>query len=94
MLTHSRIYDLRWEPSERNLANSHTLAYVRDRITLKLRESYSGDGRVTFAFPSRVKEVKIRKSNDEVPRVVRRLDQPIDLRGEKRTLYEFEFDLS
>lgn len=94
VLTHSRIYDLRWEPSERNLANSHTLVYVRDRITLKLRESYSGDGRITFAFPSRAKEVKIRKSNDEVPRVVRRLAQPIDLRGEKRTLYEFEYDLS
>ena len=94
VLTHSRIYDLRWESSEKHSSDGLALVYVRDRITLKLLESYSGDGRIVFAFPSRVKEVKIRESNGEVPRVVRRFAQPIEVRGEKRTLYEFEYDLS
>lgn len=94
VLTHSRIYDLRWEPSEKQLSDRHVLVYVRDRMTLKLLESYSGDGRITFAFPSRVEKVKIRESNGEVPRVVRRLAKPIEVQGEKRTLYEFEYDFS
>jgi len=94
ILTHSRIYDLRWWHSNKNSATDPGFVYVRDRITLKLLDSYSGNRRITIAFPSKVKEVKIRKSNDKVQRVVRRVAKPVDVRGEKRTRYEFEYDLS
>jgi len=94
VLTHSRFYDLRWWRADKDVANHHGLVYVRDRITLKLLDSYSGDGRITFAFPSRGGDVRIRKSDDKVPRVVRRVSTPVNVRGQKRTLYEFEYDLS
>jgi len=94
VLTHSRIYDLRWWRPDKSLANRHGLVYVRDRITLKLLDSYSGDGRITFAFPSKVENVEFRYPNDQLGGLIRRVTRPVEVQGEKRTLYELEYDLS
>jgi predicted acylesterase/phospholipase RssA len=94
VLTHSRIYDLRWWRPDKSLANRQGLVYVRDRITLKLLDSYSGDGRITFAFPSKVENVEFRYPNDQPGGLIRRVTKPVEVQGEKRTLYELEYDLS
>ena len=49
VLSHSRIYDLRrWHPDEES-QDRQGHVYVRDRITLKLLETYDGDGHFTSA---------------------------------------------
>jgi len=94
VLTHSRIYDLRWWRPDKSLANRQGLVYVRDRITLKLLDSYSGDGRITFTFPSKVENVQFRQPNAEPRGIIRRVTKPIEVQGEKRTLYDLQYDLS
>lgn len=93
-LTHSRIYDLRqWHPHEESLERQGYV-YVRDRITLKLLESYTGDRRVTIQFPSAVEDIEFRQPNDELQGIISRVSEPIEVRGQERTIYEFEYDLS
>lgn len=93
-LTHSRIYDLRrWHPHEESL-NRQGYIYVRDRITLKLLESYSGDRRVTIQFPSRVENIEFRQPKDRPRAIISRITEPVEVLGQKRTIYEFEYDFS
>ena len=94
VLTHSRIYDLRrWHPDEES-PDRRGHVYVRDRITLRLLDSYDGDGRITFRFPSADAEPEFRQPNGELRGVISRVTEPIEVRSQKRTLYEFEYDLS
>ena len=63
VLSHSRIYDLRrWRPDEES-QDRRGHVYVRDRITLKLLETYDGDGHVTFQVPTRMENVEFRQPN-------------------------------
>ncbi|MFC1597726.1 patatin-like phospholipase family protein [Planctomycetota bacterium] len=94
VLTHSRIYDLRrWHPHEESLDRQGHV-YIRDRITLKLMESYDGDRHVTFQFPSKVENVEFRQPNDELQGIISRISEPVEVQGQKRTIYELEYDLS
>ena len=94
VLTHSRFYDLRrWHPHEESLDRQGHV-YVRDRITLKLMESYDGDGHVTIQFPSKVENLEFRQPNDELQGIISRISEPVEVRGQKRTIYELEYDLS
>ena len=68
--------------------------YVRDRITLKLLESYDHDGPFTFQIPSRAQHIEFRQPNDGLKGMITRVAQPADVHGEKRTLYEFAYDFS
>ena len=61
IISHSRIYDLRhWDPDAESLDRQGHV-YVRDRITLKLLESYEGDRHVTFSVPNRMENVEFRQ---------------------------------
>jgi len=94
VLTHSRIYDLRgWYPDEAS-PDRRGHVYIRDRLTLKLLDSYRGDGRITFRFPSKVENVEFRQPNEELQGIISRIAEPVEVQGQKRTLYEFEYDLS
>jgi predicted acylesterase/phospholipase RssA len=93
-LTHSRIYDLRqWHPHEESL-DHQGYVYLRDRITLKLLESYDGDGRITIQFPTVIEDIEFRQPNDELRGIISRISESVELRGRKRTIYELEYDLS
>jgi len=94
LLSHSRIYDLRrWDPDAASLERRGHV-YVRDRLTLKLLESYRGDGRIVFRFPSAFENVEFRRPKESFPGVISRINEPVEVQGQKRTLYEFEYDLS
>jgi predicted acylesterase/phospholipase RssA len=94
VLTHSRTYDLRqWHPDEKS-SDRRGHVYVRDRITLKRLDSYRDDDRITFRFPSKVEHVEFRQPQEGLRAVISRISEPIEVRGQKRTLYEFEYDLS
>lgn len=94
VLTHSRIYDLRrWRPTEKSLSRQGHV-YVRDRVTLELLDSYTGDGHITLRFPSKIENVEFRQPNEELQGIISRITKSIEERGQKRTLYEFEYDLS
>lgn len=94
VLSHSRIYDLRrWNPDAATLAQRGHV-YVRDRITLKLLESYSGNGRITFRSASLFENVELRQPKEGLPGIISRIAEPIEVQGQKRTLYEFEYDVS
>lgn len=94
ILEHSRIHDLRrWNPE----AGSHERqgkVYIRDRITLQKLSSYSGDGHITFTFPFRGEDVEFREPNQEFQGVISRITEPVEVAGQLRTVYEFEYDLS
>ena len=93
--SHSRIYDLRrWNPDAKSPSRRGHI-YLRDRLTLMLLDSYTGDGRITFRFPSRVESIEFRQPNSEQRATISRLSETdVDLRGQERTVYEFEYDLS
>jgi len=94
ILSHSRIYDLRrWDPDAASLKHRGHV-YIRDRLTLKLLESYSGDGRIVFRFASPFENVEFRQPKGSFPGVISRITEPIEVQGQKRTLYEFEYDMS
>jgi predicted acylesterase/phospholipase RssA len=94
VLTHSRIYDLRrWRPDEKSSKRRGHI-YIRDRITLKLLDSYSGNRLITFRFPSRIKNIEFRQPNKELQGIISRIAEPIEVQKQKRTLYEVEYDLS
>ena len=94
VLSHSRIYDLRrWDPDAASLTHRGHV-YIRDRLTLKLLESYRGDGRITFSFASPFENIEFRQSKEGLPGIISRVVEPIEVQGQKRTLYEFEYDLS
>ena len=93
MLTYSRIIDLRhWQPHEPLKRRGHV--YVRDRFTLQLLDSYSGDRRVTLALPIPGDDIEFRQTLSQVPAIITRVTRPHEDFGQKRTLYEFEYDLS
>ena len=92
LLSHSRIYDLRrWHP-ERQSPDRRGHVYVRDRITLKLLESYDGDGLLTFRVPMRLKNAEFRQPS-ELRAVIRRIGKAAKS-DQGRTVYEFQYDLS
>ena len=94
ILSHTRIYDLRgWDPDEESLDRRGNV-YVRDRITLQLAESYLGDGRVTFQFPSKIEDVQFRQPDEGLQGTISRVSEPVEEQGQPRTLFEFEYDLS
>ena len=94
LLSHSRIYDLRrWDPDQEK-ADRRGHVYILDRITLKLLESYKGDGRIIFRFPSRVENPRIRLPDQQLQGIISRVSGPIEVQGQPRNLYEFEYDLS
>jgi predicted acylesterase/phospholipase RssA len=93
ILTYSRIIDLRRYRPDKPIANRGHI-YVRDRFTLQLLDSYSGDRRVTFAFPIPTEDIEFRQTGSQIPAIIRRVAQPYDDFGEKRTLFELEYDLS
>jgi predicted acylesterase/phospholipase RssA len=94
VLTHTRIYDLRrWYPDEK-LKERRGHIYIRDRITLKLNESYDRDDPFIFQVPSRARYIEFRQPNDELKGVITRVMVPVNVHSQKRTLYEFAYDLS
>lgn len=94
VLTHSRIYDLRhWKPWETS-ADRRGHVYMRDRFTLQLLDSYSGDGHLIFHFPSKAEEAAFRQSPKGLRGVIRRIREAAELQGQIRSMYEFEYDLS
>ena len=94
LLSHSRIYDLRgWDPDEDSLDRRGSV-YVRDRISLQLLESYKGDGRVTFQFPSKIEDAQFRQPEEGLQGTISRVTEPVEVQGQPRTLFEFEYDLS
>jgi len=94
ILSHSRIYDLRrWYPDEEE-SNDRGHVYIRDRITVKLLDTYEGDGHVTFQAPSRAPNMRFRQPDDDVQGVISRVTTPIEVQGQQRTVYEFEYDFS
>jgi hypothetical protein len=94
LLAHSRIYDLRrWHPDEK-AEDRRGYVYVRDRITLKLLESYERDGPFVIQFPSRAEDLDFRRKNEGLRRVITRITEPVDFYGQKRTIYEIAYDLS
>ena len=94
ILSHSRIYDLRrWDPDAAS-ATQRGHVYIRDRITLKLLESYSGDGRIIFRFASQLGNVEFRQPKESLQGNIGRVAEPIEVQGQRRILYEFEYDLS
>ena len=95
LLTHSRIYDLRrWQPDDES-PDRRGHVYIRDRITLKkLLDSHNEVDRIAFRFPSSVEKVTFRQPKDGLQGIISRVKEPIEVRGQQRTLYEFEYDLS
>lgn len=94
IISHSRIYDLRhWDPDAESLDRQGHV-YIRDRIELKLTESYQGDGHVTFSVPNRMENVEFRQPDEGIRGIISRVAEPTDERGLPRTIYEFEYDLS
>jgi hypothetical protein len=94
VLTHSRIIDLRrWRPNEVSSSRQGNV-FIRDRVTLKLLDSYSDDRRVTFSFPSPIENVEFRQPNPELQGIISRVATPIKVHGEKQTLYEIEYNLA
>ncbi len=93
MRTYSRIIDLRyWHPGKPRAKRGHV--YFRDRFTLQLLASYSGDCRVTFALPVPSEDIEFRQTGSQIPAIITRVTKPYEDYGEERTLYEFEYDLS
>lgn len=94
LLSHSRIYDLRgWYPDE-EISDRRGNVYIRDRITMQVLDSYQGDGRVTFQFPSKIEDVQFRQPHEGLRAKINRVTNPIEVQGETRTLFEFEYDVS
>lgn len=94
VLTHNRIYDLRsWHPEAED-PNRQGHVYVRDRVTLKLLDGYAEDRRITLQFPSKLREVEFRQPKDGLEAMISKVAEPFVERGEERTLFEFEYDLS
>jgi predicted acylesterase/phospholipase RssA len=94
VLSHSRIYDLRrWDPDAASLKRQGHV-FIRDRITLKLLEPYSGNGRIVFPFASRFENVEFRQPKESLRGVISRIAEPVEVGRKKGTLYEFEYDLS
>ena len=94
VLSHSRIYDLRrWHPDEES-QDRRGHVYVRDRITLKLLETYDGDGHVTFRVPTSMKNVEFRQPNAELRGVISRIIESTESSEQDRAIYEFDYDLS
>ena len=81
-----------WAPHKPLDKRGHV--YVRDRFTLKLLDSYTGDRRVTLAFPIPWEDVRFRQTDSQIPAAITRVTKPYEEFGEKRTLYELEYDLS
>jgi hypothetical protein len=94
ILNHSRIYDLRrWHPDEESPKRRGHI-YVRDRVTLKFLETYEGDRHITLAAPIGVEKVEFRQPNPQLQGTITRIAEPVQQRGRKLTVYEFEYDLS
>ncbi len=94
VLSHSRIYDLRrWHPDAES-PDRRGHVYVRDRITLKLLETYDGDGHITFRVPTRMENVEFRQPNSELRGVISRATESTEQTGQSRTILEFDYDLS
>ena len=93
VLSHSRIYDLRhWHPEEASAA-SRGRVYLRDQITFKLTDP-NRDTRVIFGVPILMKNVEFRQAGGGLRGEIRRVAEPVQVRGLEATLYEFEYDLS
>jgi predicted acylesterase/phospholipase RssA len=94
ILSHSRIYDLRnWQPDEDDPKHRGQV-YIRDRISMKLTESYNGDGVVVFTAPMVAPDVSFRQSEHSFRGTITRIAQPIEYEGQPRTVYQFEYNLS
>ena len=83
----------RWRPDEES-EERRGHVYVRDRITLKLLESYAREGPFVIQFPSRAEDLDFRQQNEGIKRAITRITEPVDFYGQKRTIYEVAYDLS
>lgn len=93
MLTYSRIIDFRnWRPSEPLGSQGHV--YIRDRLTLKMLSTYSGNRQLILALPFENEEIQFRQTSSEIPAIITRITSPYDDYGEIQTLYELQYDLS
>jgi predicted acylesterase/phospholipase RssA len=94
MLTRSRFIDLRrWRESEAT-SEGRGNAFVRERLTIKLLETFKGSRRITLRYPVRSRDLQIRVSSSSIPRTIWHVESPIDYHGEPRNLYEVELDFS
>ena len=94
VLSHSRIYDLRrWHPDEES-QDRQGHVYVRDRITLKLLETYDGDGHFRLLVPIRMTHVEFRQPSAELRGVISRVTESTQQPGQNRTIYELDYDVS
>jgi hypothetical protein len=95
VLSHSRIYDLRrWYP-EKSTTERQGHVYIHDRISLVVLDSYTDDKRVTLRYPipSEI-VVEFRQRDSQFQGVISRVSEPVEMWGEKRLLYEVEYDLA
>jgi len=93
-ISHSRIYDLRhWDPDSESV-NRQGHVYIRDRIELKLLESYRGDRHVTISVPIRMENVEFRQPNEGIQGIISRVTRPTNGQGLSPTIYELDYDLS
>ncbi|MGI9243624.1 MAG: hypothetical protein ACR2RV_22700, partial [Verrucomicrobiales bacterium] len=93
ILSHSRIYDLRhWRPEEGSAALRGQV-YLRDRITLKLTDP-DREPKVVIGVPITMANVEFRQGEGGLRGEIRRVAEPVEVRGQEATYYEFEYDLS
>jgi predicted acylesterase/phospholipase RssA len=94
ILTNSRIYDLRnWRPKEEK-PESRGRVYIRDRMKLKLTDSYRGDGHITFNAYLPANNISIRHSSTSFPGSIIRIDEKKTQNQQDKSLYQFSYDLS
>jgi hypothetical protein len=92
VLTYSRIIDLRrWRPYQPRGKQGNV--YVRDRFTLKLLDD-KRDRVVTLMLPVPTDDIEFRQENSQVRANITRITKPYEEYGDRRTLYELEYDLS
>ncbi|QGQ22207.1 patatin-like phospholipase family protein [Gimesia benthica] len=94
VLEHNRIIDLRhWNP-DAETEEQRGLIYLRDRITFKKLPTYKGDGHLVFQVPVRDQKMQFRQPHNRLQCSITRITNPVDLHGQKRRIYEFDYDVS
>ena len=91
---HTRIIDLRqWRPENPSPTQRGTV-YMCDLVSLKKLPSYSGDNKLVLRYPFLRKNIEVRCPPDVLEPIIRTIEEPLNVAGEQRVLYEVEFDLA
>lgn len=93
IVTHSRIIDLRSWNAEATVPEQQGHIYVRERVTMKLSESYTGNRRVTFHTVLPLDEVECRQTNSFIKGTISKITEPTTNGSEPGSVYEIEYDL-